>query len=191
MRFFHCIYPALYWLKVGAYWRNEQKGLYIIMRRLLSTLRWMVLDVAIQKITDNVCIGDVESLMDAHVRKENGIGAVLCCAEELERKTFKTIRYNEHELYWSIPLKDSQLMEKENIESGLQFIRLAIKLKQKVLVACAGGASRSAGIILCYMIEEGWDMNKALSYMQKIRPIINPHPLILLSIRRYYGIPPY
>jgi len=64
-------------------------------------------------------------------------------------------------------------------------------MEKKVLIACAGGASRSASIILAYMISEGWNMNDALQHMQKIRPVINPNPLCLLSIRTFFNIPPY
>ena len=140
----------------------------------------MVIGVAIQRIIDRIYIGDIESLMDSQRRKEFNIKTMICCAREI------IPNLNEIEDYMWLPLFDSDWIAPEFIRDTIRFIN---NHKDKpILIACAGGVSRSAGLILCYMIEQGWDMDEALKYMQKIRPIINPHPLIILSIRRYFDI---
>lgn len=184
MRFLYCLYPFFYWLKIGAYW-SRTKSLYEAIRKILLTIRWMYLGLAIQKIVDGIYIGDIESQTRMQVRKENGIGALLNCAFEIRPKL------REDELYYHLPLHDCEWIESTHIITGLYFIGKAREMRKKVLIACAGGASRSASLILAYMISEGWDMNDALRHMQKIRPVINPHPLCLQSIRTFFNIPPY
>jgi len=143
----------------------------------------MILGMGIQKILDNIYIGDIDGLMDSQRRKEYNIKAMICCAKEIN-PNIEGIRH----FMW-IPLKDLGWIDKEVFDDAIRFIQMW--KKENILIACAGGASRSASIILAYMINEGWNLDEALKYMQKIRPIINPLPSMLLSIRRYFKIPPY
>ena len=179
-RWIYRLYLYHHWIKTmedGSYWRLSKR----LLRPLLLTIRWQIMYMAIQKIIDGIYIGDVASLMESQGRKELRIKALLCCAREINPNL------DGIEDYMWMPLFDCDWISPEHIEDGIGFI----KDHKPVLVACVGGASRSASIILAYMISEGWDMNDALSHMQKIRPVINPHPLMLLSIRRYFKIPPY
>ena len=178
MRWINRLRLYIHWaetMKDGSYWRLS-KSLLRYITALLLTIRWQVMYMSIQKILDGIYIGDIDSLMDSQGRKRLGIKSVLCCAREINPNLDGITDY-----MW-MPLFDCDWITPEHIDGGIRFI----KAHKPVLVACMGGASRSASIILAYMISEGWDMDKALLHMQKIRPVINPHPLMILSIKRYF-----
>lgn len=146
----------------------------------------------ISKILDNIYIGDMHDMTNNQALKEIGIGAVLCCAIELHKKVLRSIVENDNiKFYWLLPLHDANWIEEGWILSGIQYIRLALQFKLKVLIGCAAGMSRSVGIVLAYMIDQKWDFNDAFLHIRKKRPCISPHPLILLSVRRYFGIPDF
>lgn len=173
----------IHWNITGAYWKHT-KSLYSWLRRQYLTLKWMLFDMTIQRVLKRIYIGDVASLKVPDAREQLRIKAMVCCAREIN-PNLEGIKYFLH-----LPLYDGDWIHPEFIEDAMRFIHRHAR-HRPVLIACAGGASRSAGIILCYMIEKGWNFNDALKHLQKIRPIVNPHPLILLSIRKYYKIPPY
>ena len=141
----------------------------------------------ISKILHNIYIGDIHDMTNVQTLKEMRIGAILNCAIEHHKTVFNIIKTEDTiKFYWQLPLHDADWIEGEWILSGIQYINLALKLRKKVLVACAAGMSRSVGIVLAYMMSEGWEYNEAFLHIRKKRPCMSPHRLVLLSVRRYF-----
>ena len=80
--------------------------------------------------------------------------------------------------YKYIPLEDSPQQDLLlNLQSAFAFIDSAMDAGQKVLVHCAAGVSRSASIVIAYlMLKHNITFQQAFTHVQKRRPIINPNP---------------
>lgn len=174
------------WVKRG-YYKKHPKALYYWITKIIELAKAKE-RMTIQHIYDNVYIGDVNSLDGTDDRKTIGIGAAINCAKGLYYDRFipKEVKY-----YLFLDLNDGEEIPRYSIRSAIHFINIARKEGLKVLVACAAGASRSASIILAYMVSEGWDIDEALKHMQKIRPIINPSIECLDSVKEYFRIDTY
>lgn len=185
-RFLNYILLIVGWIKYR-YYKKCPQALYYwitkIIRLAVSEER-----LTIQHINDGVYIGDVNSLDEKEARQANNIGAVINCAKELY---FKRFIPNEVEHFLFLDLDDGEAIPEHKISSAIHFIDIARNKGLNVMVSCAAGASRSASIILAYMISTGWDFDEALKHMQKVRPIINPSIECLDSIKEYFGIPTY
>jgi rhodanese-related sulfurtransferase len=58
--------------------------------------------------------------------------------------------------------------------------------KQRVLVHCAKGASRSASCILYYLMkEEGYSLDQGLKYLQECRPVVNPNQGFMKQLKEF------
>lgn len=89
-----------------------------------------------------------------------------------------------------MPLKDGEPFPTRAIEAGAQFIHENIsQKKRKVLVNCAAGVSRAPSMVICYMHQFcGWGVDEAIQFLRTKRPVVNPNPVILQSIKEYFGI---
>lgn len=55
-----------------------------------------------------------------------------------------------------------------------------------VLVHCAQGVSRSASVVIAYLIRErGMTFSEALSHSQKVRPVVKPNDAFVRQLRAY------
>jgi dual specificity phosphatase 12 len=72
-------------------------------------------------------------------------------------------------------------MPNENLlrhfKAATDYIKAAIKSGGIVLVHCYAGVSRSASVVIAYLMRElGLTMLDALTYCRKRRPIVFPNP---------------
>lgn len=55
-----------------------------------------------------------------------------------------------------------------------------------MLVHCAAGRSRSASVVISYLMKlNKWSLNKSIEYVQKMREIVEPNPGFKLQLRMY------
>jgi len=65
-----------------------------------------------------------------------------------------------------------------------QFIEDALRKKQAVLIHCQMGISRSATIVISYlMISAGMKLDTAIAHIRRLRPVINPNRGFLKQLR--------
>jgi len=107
--------------------------------------------------------------------------------EKFNIKAIITVRFNPCELtkkgeefnirFFHIPINDrNDVNIKEYFENAVKFINDARDEKLSVLVHCHAGISRSATIILAYlMINEKISLGEAFKYVQSKRQIISPN----------------
>ena len=89
--------------------------------------------------------------------------------------------------YLQIPIDDD---ERENIFSLfpklIKFIEASLAKNEGILVHCLGGVSRSATIVIAYMIKtKKWKMRRALKYVKEKRSCINPNKGFLDQLDDY------
>lgn len=89
--------------------------------------------------------------------------------------------------YIHIPTKD---YNQENIsqyfETTFNYIENELSKGNNVLVHCAAGVSRSATIVVAYLIKKyKWSYNKALDFVKAKRPCINPNLGFVMQLFTY------
>jgi len=79
--------------------------------------------------------------------------------------------------YADFPSIDSAGYDLRNDAIGaLRFIRQGLAGDEKILVHCYAGISRSSTIVLLHlMIHKGYTLDRALSHLKGVRPIIHPN----------------
>ena len=127
----------------------------------------------IQEIIDNIYIGDWQ---DA-VRFEREFSDIFTVAFDSQ--------YKGNHFY---PLLDGPYSDNELtlIYAIYDLIETRRKLnnKEKILVHCIAGISRSPAVIIGYMmIVYGYDVDDALSYVKRIRVMANPVPELMILLK--------
>jgi len=131
---------------------------------------------SINKIDNGIYLGDKYSAKDKSFLMANGITHVLNCAEGRDEYQVDT---NEH-YYRNTPIKYFGIPGHDRpswnisvyFEAAARFIDQAVKSGGKVLIHCVVGVSRSATILLAYlMIHRGMDAAMALQYVFKRRRV--------------------
>lgn len=155
---------------------NYYKDLpYYYKDLLISKMRYYIqpyinTTYSISKITDNVYISDLPTACNKEKLKEDGITHILSTIFGLDPF------YPDDFEYKVLPLRDIESEEIEKyIEEGIQFIEDAINNGGKVLVHCSYGISRSASMVIAYLLKTGMRYNDAFDYVKSKREIIQPN----------------
>ena len=129
------------------------------------------------EIIKNLWLSGWEGALNYELKEHFGIKAQLNLARELH--------INPESLeYLKLDMIDHHPFVKEDIDKCINFIKSNIK--SPVLVNCFWGVSRSAGMILCYLLEEGWSILEATTLLKLKRPIVNISPMIMTSVKHHY-----
>ena len=124
------------------------------------------------KITDHFYISGLDEAHDLRWLKHHHITHIVNCVRGLKNP------YPQHFRYISLNLDDvpNQIIY-QALEPSYEFIRDALSNGGTVLVHCHAGVSRSASIIIYFLMKvKGWSYATALSYLRTYRPIVNPNP---------------
>ena len=144
---------------------NEQNTINInknIIDAYKSTIRPM------SKITNNIYLGNIYDAQNIEKLLEMGIQKVLSLITETE--LLKYPPEIEHKL---INIED---FPRQNIIQYFGECLLFMEDNKKVLVHCMAGASRSATIIIAYLMwKNQLDFMEAVTLLEQIRPIISPN----------------
>ena len=120
------------------------------------------------KITNNIYLGNIYDAQNIEKLLEMGIQKVLSLITETE--LLKYPPEIEHKL---INIED---FPRQNIIQYFGECLLFMEDNKKVLVHCMAGASRSATIIIAYLMwKNQLDFTEAVTLLEQIRPIISPN----------------
>lgn len=87
------------------------------------------------------------------------------------------------------PFDDGQEVSAELLRLGTAFISEGIAAGEAVLVVCGLGISRSATLVLAYLIEQGYSLPDAWNLLRTRHPIARPHPRLWTSLLKHYALP--
>jgi rhodanese-related sulfurtransferase len=131
-------------------------------------------------IMDNIYLGSAYNASNFAQLKNLKIEAIINMTNDI------TNHFPEDIIYERYGLEDNN---QDNIEEYLlkayNFI-LKHQKNKKILVHCKMGASRSATIVLFYLIKKyKMNMDLALDFLKKKRVIINPNCLFMKTLKKY------
>lgn len=89
------------------------------------------------------------------------------------------------------PMPDGNGWEKKDFDYCNALIAGYINNNRKILVVCGAGKSRSATVVLSYLIKRGFSLSSALAYLKERRPAIDPSIRMLASLMEYHNLHPY
>jgi len=129
-------------------------------------------------ILPNLLLGDVnDALMAVRGSTRPQVSAILTMAAELPlHQRFAGLQYFINYKY--IPMDDSPSQDLlSNLPEALNFIHSELEQGHTVLVHCAAGISRSASVVIAYlMMTRGMTLAEAYQYVKSRRPIVEPNP---------------
>ena len=153
---------------------------YIIFISLFNLC--ILIDEHMNYIIDNIYLGDIDAAQNITYLKEYNITAVVNCADEFFSE-YEDIKFIELRLYDDSDPKSENLFPR--IEVAYKFIKL--HSKNNVLVHCAMGVSRSATMVIFYLMKEkGWDYDTCYQYIIERRPTIAPNEGYIYQLKQYY-----
>jgi protein-tyrosine phosphatase len=124
-------------------------------------------DIPIHEITENVYLGDFRAADDMTYLKHHGITHIINCAEGIPEV------YPESFKYLSLELKD---IESQDLTEAITISLDFIKDGGRVFIHCKMGVSRSASIVIAYLMKErGMSYNEALSFVATKRACVVPN----------------
>ena len=134
----------------------------------------------IDHIIDNIYLGDFRTADNIDILKEYNITHIINCAFNLPNKYPEQITYKRLELRDET---DQPIIEK--LEEAYQFIK---ENKDKnIFVHCVFGKSRSASVVIFYIMKEKkLNFNEAKNYVKNIRQIVEPNSGFENELNRYY-----
>jgi protein-tyrosine phosphatase len=129
-------------------------------------------------------LGGIKSI-DVKVLKRLGITHVLTAAREIQLNTKELHSAKIATLH--IPATDGKGYNMlEQFKLAFEFIDKAKHAKGKVIIHCARGISRSATLVIAYlMYRYNMRLKKAYNYVKSCRPKILPNRLFMLQLKQF------
>jgi len=130
----------------------------------------------INEVLPGLYIADAKAVSNHAWLKSLGITHIVNCAKELKNQ-FPTDFH-----YLTLGLEDKSYSEDlfRVLEPAYRYVNdvmNAKKFRPNVVVHCYAGMSRSASVVIYYLMRKnGWSYAKALSYLKSKRPIVKPNP---------------
>ncbi|KRX45811.1 PAX-interacting protein 1 [Trichinella murrelli] len=148
---------------------------YNLLRNRLSETDWPWYS----KIDETVILGALpfKSMMNELIDKEH-IGGVVCLTEPHEIEHRWAAAKDDWEArgvsYFWLPIRDFWYSTSlENVREAVKFIEECEQSGKKVYVHCKAGRSRSAMIVMCYLMQKhGWYSTAAHALLKSKRPRI-------------------
>ena len=145
----------------------------------ISLLNFIFTDDYMNYIIDNIYLGNREAASNEEYLKEYNISTVINCADDLT-SVYKDLKFMELRLY---DRDEQNLFPKFDV--AYKYIKL--HSKNNILIHCSVGKSRSASLVIFYMMKEkGWDYDTCYRYVKERRPIIEPNGGFEAQLRDYY-----
>lgn len=125
----------------------------------------------VSKITENIYLSDLASAFNKEKLKEDGITHILTLILGIDPMYPNDFKYK------NINVRDVSHESLDNyFEDANNFIDDAIKGGGKILIHCSYGVSRSASIVIAYLISKrGKNYEEAYNYVKERRSIIEPN----------------
>lgn len=135
-------------------------------------------------INNGIFIGNAHSVIgniatkDADILDDMNIKVVISALTEEEYEDYMIAKEDFPNIDWHRLVIDDDKDERisEHFFDIHKIISEAVSKNNNIIVHCAAGMSRSATLVLAYlMIENRWQYEEAYNFVKKRRPIIDPN----------------
>ena len=132
-------------------------------------------------ILDNIYIGDIYDAHNIEELEKNNINNVISIVPGCEN-IYNNIEYKiNHNCFQAIDNLEQDLTQ--YFEKTSSLIENIVEKKEKVLIHCICGVSRSVTILLAYLIiKRGYTLKDGLELIKNKRPIANPNESFLKQL---------
>ncbi|KAL7713004.1 Dual specificity protein phosphatase [Entamoeba marina] len=128
-------------------------------------------DTIPSKIIDYIYLGSQDSVTDLAYLKELKIQNILCVAPMIQPLFPNEFNYKIVEIF-DLPQFDLR----PHISSCLKFLNECVVKKENVIVHCNAGVSRSATVVIAYLMKyQAMTYKSAFSYVKEKRKCIQPN----------------
>ncbi|CAD8059989.1 unnamed protein product [Paramecium sonneborni] len=125
-------------------------------------------------------LSGIEAAINPYLLHQNQISAILTVGSEMANLQFQDA--NHKILYLNDTSHDPI---KKYFDESIQFIQ-ENRQRCNVLVHCYVGVSRSATIIIAYLMQIcNFSLQKSFLHLQQVRPLINPNPGFMLQLQNF------
>ena len=156
----------------------NQQLLFISFLSLITLLLGQDED-SMHYILDNIYLGDVSAAENETFLKSFNISIVINCAYEWI-SDYQDLKFYELNLTDHYPQQLFPIFE-------LAYKIIKYNKKRKILIHCMSGKSRSASLVIFYIMKEKkWDYDKCFEYVKNIRNCIEPNSLFVSQLEDYY-----
>eukprot|EP01089_Gocevia_fonbrunei_P019439 TRINITY_DN6884_c0_g1_i1.p1 TRINITY_DN6884_c0_g1~~TRINITY_DN6884_c0_g1_i1.p1 ORF type:complete len:209 (+),score=40.72 TRINITY_DN6884_c0_g1_i1:412-1038(+) len=119
----------------------------------------------------NIFLGAQEAATNIEDLEKNNVQFILNVATGIPN------RFPDKFTYKSVEMLDNESFDIiSHFETCFDFIQNALNQSSGVLVHCNAGVSRSATVIIAYLITQGTSHEEAFNIVKKSKPDINPNP---------------
>ncbi|KAI7688090.1 hypothetical protein SSS_08051 [Sarcoptes scabiei] len=136
------------------------------------------------KILDYLYLGSEWNASNFEELKGKGVQKILNVTSEIDNY------FPGYFDYYNIRVEDDEATNMlRHLNDTYYYIRKAKDEGVKVLVHCKKGISRSASVVVAYIMKEkSYDLNKALHFVRNQRSSIRPNPAFLEQLEIYQGM---
>lgn len=146
------------------------------------------MEKSMDRIIPHLYLGNMEGSYDIDLLTKNRISVIINMALEIpeNKKVNQYLGIKYYTYLWDDTPNFNILKEMDNVTS---FIHSLISKGNNVLVHCRAGVSRSASVVIAYLIRYyGMTPRDAYSYVKNRRPIINPNPGFIRQLNHYFSL---
>ncbi|KAK0057996.1 dual specificity protein phosphatase 19 [Biomphalaria pfeifferi] len=139
-------------------------------------------DLQVAEVRDGLIMGSQDVAHDLDTLKHHRVTHILNVASGVENL------FPDLFIYKTLDLRDlPEYPILQDFQNAITFIDEALKANGCVLVHCNAGISRSAAIVMAYLIKtEGMTVNEAFSFLRLKRPAICPNPGFMIQLQNFY-----
>jgi predicted protein tyrosine phosphatase len=149
---------------------------------MVSYMRWLIFVPSYHLVRPSLYLGNIRS-GTAPIAKKIGVSHIV----EVHDKKFKNTDHVEGVQYLSLEFDDRSFVDiSQQLVQATGFIANSVKGGGTVLVHCSAGASRSASLVLGYLVAtEQLTVEDALQQLRAIRSVVDPNCGFLNQVREY------
>jgi predicted protein tyrosine phosphatase len=170
-------------LKIAA-WRVRQHGLWVTFtwawtRLYLYVMRRPVLRFC--PVTPQLYVGGQINARGWRWLAARGLSADVNMRSEFDDAAHGIAP----DAYLWLPVHDDHAPTRDQLRTGVAFIRRAIEGGGKVYVHCASGVGRAPTLAAAYLVSTGLSTDQAWALIRGTRPFIKPTPPQLTAVEQF------
>lgn len=134
-------------------------------------------------IHDGIYLSSIHALDEEREIRQAGIRAVL----RMDNVDRRRGQWSRAMTLLDLPIQDGGAIDGTIFDQAVTFLAQQVAAKRKVLVHCQEGVSRSATMVLAYLISRReMTLGQAFKLVMRQRPVAHPHPALLWSLVQHF-----